>query len=196
MLCSVLFWSSQWELTRGRRQVNEQCDIIQIAHAAELYYIAYRRWDPGSYTLEASYQETGVSKKQTSNLQSFGNSTKLVLIALWGKWWCIIPCKIFRQNLKISSLDVMMPVNLTSQVSLLWQEVILCVRPDDLFSLFQELHIAYSYQIWICIGIVCCISRCYHLATDTHLKLSSGSRFTFKHLNFHGEYGNLNSLYE
>lgn len=146
MLCCVLFWSSKWELNRGRRQAKEQRGIIQIAHAAGLYYTAYQRQDPGSYTLEASYQETGVSKKQTSNPHSFGNSTKFVLIPLWRKLWCIISCKIFRQNLKISPLNVIMLVNLTSEVSLLWQEVIFYIRPDDLFILFQELHVVYSYR--------------------------------------------------
>lgn len=67
----------------------------------------------------------------------------------------------------------MMPLELTSEDSLLWQEVISWVRAAALFSLFQKPNIVYRYRLLICMGIVYCISKCYsyHVATNTHLSL-------------------------
>lgn len=84
-------------------------------------------------------------KEQTSNLQSFDNSTKFMLRALWGKNdECSICCKIFRRNLKISPLNVIMSLELTSDISLLQQEVMSWVRTAALFSRFQKSNIVYS----------------------------------------------------
>lgn len=111
-------------------------------------------------------------KKQTSNLRSFDNRTKFMLIGLWAKVMMhhlIQDIQAKLKNLSIKYHEVLG----APEVPLLWQEVISWIRPDALFILFQKPNIVYSYQIWICISTAYCISKCYsyHLATNTHLSL-------------------------
>lgn len=137
MLCALLklmmraepWWeASKWAMWHNS---NSLCDWNVLYSILKMGYKWLNFGQHGSFI-----SKNRRLKKQGSNLLSFDNSTKFMVIALWEKWWWIIWCKRCRQNFKISPLNAIVPLQLTSEVSLLWQEVISWVRPGALFSCF------------------------------------------------------------